>query len=78
MAVAYTYEKLLPNATAHCLGQCQNRNCGVETCPVTDLPAGLADTLDNNSKKKKEEEQHEDTSHMAAEDISESYLDFFR
>ena len=51
MAVAYTYEKLLPNAPAHCLGQCQNRNCGVETCPVTDLPAGLADTLDNNKKK---------------------------
>jgi hypothetical protein len=46
-----------------------NRDCGVETCPVVDLPADLASSLHTH------EEEHQDP--VPAES-SESYLSYFR
>jgi hypothetical protein len=46
-----------------------NRDCGVETCPVVDLPPDLASGLHTP------EEEHQDS--IPAES-SESYLSFFR
>jgi hypothetical protein len=46
-------------------------NCGVETCPVSDLPAELAGTLDHN---KHQQDDHQ----VEQKDTAESYLDYFR